>query len=69
MLKALGSIDMDPDNDMLTSAFNTATDHTAKTAALNSTAATNSAKTTDDQHATSSAAPAEHETTAAKAND
>ena len=64
-----GSIDMDPDNDILTSTFNTATDNTTKTAALNSTSGTNSAKTPADQHVTSSATPAEQETISAKANN
>lgn len=64
-----GSIDMDPDNDMLKSAFNDATESTTKTAALNSASGANAPKTTVDKRATLSAAPAEQETTEAKAND
>ncbi|MBS3669448.1 MULTISPECIES: bactofilin family protein [Halomonadaceae] len=64
-----GSIDMDPDNEMLKRAFNDATESTTKTAALNSASGANAPKTTVDKRATLSADPAEQETTEAKAND
>lgn len=55
-----GSIDMNPDNEVLKNAFNDATGNATKTS---------SPKTTVDKRATASANAAEHDTTEAKAND
>ncbi|MDQ7735499.1 polymer-forming cytoskeletal protein [Halomonas sp. SpR1] len=64
-----GSIDMDPDNEMLKRAFSDATGHATNTSAINSGAMANSHKATVDKHATASANAPEHEETEAKAND
>ncbi|WP_235976012.1 bactofilin family protein [Vreelandella sedimenti] len=54
-----GSIDMNPDNDVLKSAFSDAIDSMTKT----------SPKATVEKHSTTSANAAEHDTAEAKAND
>ncbi|EHJ92532.1 hypothetical protein KUC_2488 [Vreelandella boliviensis LC1] len=59
-----GSIDMNPDNEVLKSAFNDATGSATKTSPK-----TSSPKTTVDKRAFASASDAEHDTTEAKAND
>lgn len=64
-----GSIDMDPDNEVLKSAFGDATGSATKAFALNSASVANSHQATVDKCATASANTAEHDTTEAKAND
>ncbi|MBT2785562.1 MULTISPECIES: polymer-forming cytoskeletal protein [unclassified Halomonas] len=64
-----GSIDMDPDNEVLKSAFGDATGGVTKTSALNNASVANSRKASVDKHATASANAAEHDKTEAKAND
>lgn len=64
-----GSIDMDPDNDVLKSAFSDATGNTTKTAALNSTSGASAPKAAVDKRETASMEAADQAKTTVKTND